>query len=143
MQFPTLSTPKKAPGPAPDRSWHEKFLYALRQGGNVRAACNAAGIDRSGAYLQRRIDPEFARQWADAIEDATDVLEAIARQRATATKNPSDALLMFLCSKRTAPRSSAKGLMSTCPSSPTPTSSPSSKPAARRVELGASSAPQH
>jgi hypothetical protein len=69
------------------------FLAALRNSGNVRAACHAAGISRPQAYGHRERVPAFAAAWDDALEDACDALEAMARQRAMAI---SDGLLMFL-----------------------------------------------
>jgi hypothetical protein len=60
---------------------------------NVRLSASSAGIDRDTAYKRRARDPRFAEAWAQAREDAIDVLEAEARRRALSA---SDALLMFL-----------------------------------------------
>jgi hypothetical protein len=88
-----------------------KFLDALRQCGNVTAACRAAQLDQSNAYKVRAADPEFAAAWADALEEAADVLEAEAWRRAVrgverpvfqggeqvgAVREYSDTLLIFL-----------------------------------------------
>ena len=70
-----------------------RFLDALREGGNVRAACKAAGVARPTVYEWRDADPAFAKGWAEALEDACDGLEAVAFKRAL-TGN--DKLLMFL-----------------------------------------------
>jgi hypothetical protein len=69
------------------------FIDALRSTGNVRAACEAVGISRQAAYRWRRENTEFAAAWEQAIEDATDYLEEVARQRALET---SDTLMIFL-----------------------------------------------
>lgn len=82
-----------ARGPKPDRTWEPAFLVTLRNAGNVRAACEAAGVDRKTAYAHRKRYAEFAHAWTDAMEDALDVLEAAAIQRARTT---SDTLLIFL-----------------------------------------------
>lgn len=73
--------------------WKALFLEALRNSGNVRAACQAAGIDRSTAYKCRERSKQFREQWDEALEDACDFLEAVAWQRAQAG---SDRLLEFL-----------------------------------------------
>jgi hypothetical protein len=75
------------------RDWQPNFFEALRVSGNVRAACRAAGIGRTIVYRYRERNLAFARRWEEALEEATDVLDAVARQRAVAG---SDALLMFL-----------------------------------------------
>lgn len=74
-------------------AWREPFITALRQGGNVLAACRAAGISRKTAYQTRGSSTAFAALWAEALEDSTDALHAVARQRAIAG---SDVLLIYL-----------------------------------------------
>lgn len=81
-------TPKKSAG-----EWRPAFLQALRNSGNVRAACQAAGIDRKTAYQHRDKYPDFAAAWQDALDEAIDALEAVARKRALET---SDTLMIFL-----------------------------------------------
>ena len=71
----------------------QRFLAALRNTGNVRAACQEAGIARVKAYRWRNKWSSFATAWDEAIEDACDLLEAVAWLRA---KGGSDRLLMFL-----------------------------------------------
>lgn len=73
--------------------WREPFLAALRNSGNVRASCLAAGVSRPVAYDHRKRSAKFRAAWDDAMEDAIDVLEAEARKRARAS---SDTLLIFL-----------------------------------------------
>jgi hypothetical protein len=73
--------------------WAPRFIESFRATGNVRLSASSAGIDRDTAYKRRGRDPRFAAAWAQAREDAIDVLEAEARRRALSV---SDALLMFL-----------------------------------------------
>lgn len=62
--------------------WRPLFLNALRNSGNIRAACQASNIDRSTAYRARERSAEFAAAWDEALEEAIDTLEAAAWQRA-------------------------------------------------------------
>jgi hypothetical protein len=84
-------TPKKG------ADWRPVFLSIFRQTGIVALGCRAAGISRTQAYRERQQNPRFAGDWADAEEDATEVLEAEARRRAMST---SDTLLIFLLKAR-------------------------------------------
>lgn len=68
----TKATPKKG----------ERFLAALRKTGNVTQAAKAERVDRVTAYTWRNNDEEFAKQWDEALEEATDLLELEARRRA-------------------------------------------------------------
>lgn len=81
----TIATPEKA--------WWPRFLEILRASANVRLACSGASIDRTTAYRHRKKYKGFAAAWDDAIEDACDILEAVAWQRA---RSVSDLLLIFL-----------------------------------------------
>ncbi len=72
------SAPKKRVAP----TWPAAFLAALRSCGVVLDACAAAGIDRSTPYVRKKADPDFAAAWAEAAEDATDLLVREARRRA-------------------------------------------------------------
>lgn len=87
------------------------FLKALADSGNVSEAARAAKASRSRAYQLKAEDPDFAAEWADALEVATDALDAEARRRAIdgvesprfhqgkiagTVKKYSDTLLMFL-----------------------------------------------
>lgn len=82
-------TPKKRTA----REWRPVFISTLRNTGNVRASCQAAGVSRPVAYNARESSPEFAKEWDTALQDAIDVLEAVARKRA---QESSDTLLIFL-----------------------------------------------
>jgi hypothetical protein len=75
------------------RDWQPLFFEALRNSGNVRAACLAAGIGRTIVYKRRHTDTAFRARWDEALAEATDVLDAEARRRALAGSDP---LLMFL-----------------------------------------------
>lgn len=75
-------------------NWKPKFIEALRNSGNVRAACQAAGIARANAYKARSNDTKFCAEWDEAIADAVDTLEAVAWQRART--GLSDQVLMML-----------------------------------------------
>lgn len=80
--------PAPRPRPTPENpwplDWMPAFLAALRNSANVRASCRAAQIDRAPAYRARDRYARFARAWDDALEDALDLLEAVAWQRAQA-----------------------------------------------------------
>ena len=69
------------------------FIQALRNSGNIRASCLAAQISRTTAYRWKEKWSTFADEWAEALEDSCDVLEAEARRRGMSV---SDRLLMFL-----------------------------------------------
>lgn len=96
------------PRPAAQR---ERFIAALRNSANVRAAAQASGISRAQVYRWRETMPTFAADWDEALDDALDVLEAAAWQRAQAgvlepvyqqgekvgeVRRYSDTLLIFL-----------------------------------------------
>lgn len=69
------------------------FLKALSTGLSVAGAAKAAKITRQTAYLWRREDEAFAREFDEAIEHGTDLIEDVAFRRAV---DRSDTLLMFL-----------------------------------------------
>jgi hypothetical protein len=58
------------------------FLDHLAACCNVTAAAGAAGVGVSTVYDARRRDPEFARQWDEAIEAGYATLEALLIERA-------------------------------------------------------------
>ncbi len=87
------------------------FLHALADTVNVARACRDAGIPRRTAYDWRDADPDFAREWDDALDNGIDLLEAELHRRAFegvekpvyykgeqvgTTRHYSDALAMFL-----------------------------------------------
>lgn len=69
------------------------MLAALAKTGNISASARAAGIDRATHYKWLDSDSEYADAVLVAMDDAVDVLEAVARQRAI---HGSDVLLIFL-----------------------------------------------
>ena len=83
-------TPKKARRTG---EWRESFIAALRDSGNVRLACSMAGVSRAMAYKEKEKGNGFAAQWQDAMQDAVEMLEGIARKRAMES---SDTLIIFL-----------------------------------------------
>jgi len=76
--------------------WRKAFLKALASEGVVTYACERAKVSKMQVYRVRNSDPEFAKQWAEAIESAADALESEVRRRAFAG---SDLLAMFLLKK--------------------------------------------
>lgn len=83
----------KSTSSTPEKKWHQVFLAALSEHGNVSQAARAARIDRSTAYLARHADPAFAAAWLKAQEQGLDSLEDVAVERA---RTESDTLLIFL-----------------------------------------------
>lgn len=75
--------------------WVPRFLHVMRNYGNVRMACQVAGVSRSTAQTYRRRSQKFARQWDEAMDDFGDSIEAMVLQRA----KTSDLLLIFLTKK--------------------------------------------
>lgn len=58
------------------------FLEEMRTTCNVSHSARAAGVGRRTVYDWRDADPEFAAAWDDAEEEAVDMLEKAARDRA-------------------------------------------------------------
>ena len=73
--------------------WAPTFLAALRNSGNVRAACELVKVPRSLVYAAKLRSPEFQAAWDEAVDEAVELLEAVALKRAMAG---SDLLLIFL-----------------------------------------------
>lgn len=59
----------------PEPDWQEAFLAHLRDTGNVRRSCEAAGVARSWVYERRDADPALAAEWKAAALDAADLIE--------------------------------------------------------------------
>lgn len=66
----------------PKRDARDVFLDHLRKTSNISEAARVAVLDRTTVYRWRSEDPGFAAAWDDAIDEATDALEAEARRRA-------------------------------------------------------------
>jgi hypothetical protein len=60
----------------------EKFLAHLRDTCNVSESARACGVSRRCAYDHKEADPDFSRDWDDAVEEAADKLEREAWRRA-------------------------------------------------------------
>ena len=74
---PTKPTPKRR------RNWKPAFLRTMSKTGNVRLACETAGVNRQHVYDVRQTDTAFRDGWDRAEQEAMDLLEAAAWQRAT------------------------------------------------------------
>lgn len=75
-----------------ERDVWEVFLSEISRHGNVRKACNVAGVTRY-QWRTRMLDLSFAEDYADAQEDATDRIEDHARAEAM---DGSEKLLAYL-----------------------------------------------
>jgi len=70
----------RTPAPPPG-DWQTRFLAHLRETGNVRRSCEAAGVARSWVYEVREKDPAFAVEWKLAALDAADLIEEVVLER--------------------------------------------------------------
>jgi len=59
-----------------------KFLRQLRWTCNVTKASQKINISRVTAYSAKKVNPEFAAAWENALQEGIDLLEEKARQRA-------------------------------------------------------------
>lgn len=57
------------------KNWRTTFLATLADTSNITAAAQTAEISLSWVYKTRREDPEFRRQWLDALCEGYDNLE--------------------------------------------------------------------
>jgi len=62
--------------------WRPAYIKGLSETGKHTTAAEFAGIDRLAAFHQRRSDPEFAAACEQAIQAASESLEAEAIRRA-------------------------------------------------------------
>lgn len=67
--------------PAKRTHWKETFLARLAEHGNVRRACQEAGIGRTAAYAAKEADDEFDMAWLNALDGFADDLEEEATRR--------------------------------------------------------------
>lgn len=58
-----------------NRHWRTEFLAALADTSNVTAASAAAGVHPSRPYKVRRLEPDFAQAWRDALLEGYENLE--------------------------------------------------------------------
>lgn len=70
-----------------------QFIDLLSKTCNVTLSAKGAGISRITAYEWRNTNAEFAALWNDALQQAIELLEAEAWQRA---RKQSDTLMIFL-----------------------------------------------
>ena len=94
FEGPTAEAAKEQGLPLP---WMIPFLAELNQTGNVRLACEAAGISRGYVQRAKLRYKRFAAAWSEAIDNSLDLLEAAATERALES---SDTLLKFLLTSR-------------------------------------------
>jgi hypothetical protein len=96
------AAPKKQTGTRPQRhaTLQRAFLDSFAVTGNITRACKAAGIQRSTVWRWQEHDAAFAVAFGEAEVAATEYLEGVAFDRATATDQPSDRLLEFLLRAR-------------------------------------------
>ena len=59
-----------------------KFLCELRRTCNITRASQKINISRVTAYSAKKVNPEFAAAWENALQEGIDLLEDRARQRA-------------------------------------------------------------
>lgn len=81
-----MSDQQHSPQPWPI-SWMAGFLLTYRECGNVKSSCEAVGISRQMAYGARKKYARFREAWDEAQEDAVDMLEQAAWERARATSD--------------------------------------------------------
>ena len=74
-------------------AWHGVFLRSFRACGIISRAAEDAGVTRQAVYYAHKRDPEFRALYDEAREESIEVLESVARGRATES---SDNLLIFL-----------------------------------------------
>lgn len=67
--------------PSEQITFKQSFLKAFRASGNVAEACRNVGIARRTAYRWRKEDSDFAEDYAEAEEDAIQVLRDAAKRR--------------------------------------------------------------
>jgi hypothetical protein len=63
-------------------AWRATFLAVLAETGNVSEAVSATTVSRRFVYDERARNAEFAAEWDDALDQASDVMEREALRRA-------------------------------------------------------------
>ena len=71
----------KQPARLRQSQWRKPFLAELAATSNVSGAARKVGIGTSSAYALRRADPEFYREWQEALCEGYDHLEMSLLQR--------------------------------------------------------------
>lgn len=93
MPRKTKATLKKEKELATRQESKQRFLGVLSKSMNVTLAAHGAGLNRQTLYKWRAEDAEFAAAWDEALQEAIELLEAEAYQRA---RKQSDTLMIFL-----------------------------------------------
>ncbi len=78
------------------RAWHDAFIAAYRETGNVSVAARSAGVAPRTAWKAISENDGFKCRCEEAKEEAIDKLEHHALKRATDAQKPSDVLTIFL-----------------------------------------------
>ena len=82
MGTPSPNTSNGSMLPRPTGGLYALFFEQLAKTCNVTASAAAIGVSRQHVHHLRRTRKDFAKSWDNAIEQATDALEAAARGRA-------------------------------------------------------------
>lgn len=82
MGTPSPNTSNGSMLPRPTGDLYALFFKQLAKTCNVTKSAAAIGVSRQHVHHLRRTKPEFAKDWDNAIEQATDALEEAARGRA-------------------------------------------------------------
>jgi hypothetical protein len=86
---------------------------------NVSESARSAAISRTTAYEWREVDPAFAKAWEDAEQQAADLLEKTAWDRATGP-DKSDRMLEILLKAHRPNKFVEKRLLGSDPENPLP-----------------------
>ncbi|PEQ14135.1 hypothetical protein B2G71_00490 [Novosphingobium sp. PC22D] len=71
----TCGAQDPAPTARKHQSWRKPFLAELANSSNVKASAKKAGISPTTVYEARRSDPEFHREWQEALFEGYEHLE--------------------------------------------------------------------
>lgn len=82
MGTPSPNTSNGNMLPRPTGDIYALFFEQLAKTCNITASAAAIGVSRQHVHHLRRTRKDFAKSWDDAIQQATDALEAAARGRA-------------------------------------------------------------
>jgi hypothetical protein len=67
--------PSRAAKTAAEKRWRRAFLATLAETSNVAASARAAKVTTARAYEARRKDPQFYREWQEALCEGYEHLE--------------------------------------------------------------------
>lgn len=57
------------------------FINAFRESGNITLSCQISGMSRQSVKYHRDVDEDFSREYDEALEEASDLLEKEAHRR--------------------------------------------------------------